>query len=421
MADEMDFFTDPRVLEAPKTYFDRMRARCPVAREEYHGSVMVTGYDAAMDVLTRKGDTFSSVVSTLGPLPPLPFQPEGDDIREQLDAHRDELPWSAHLVCFDGQKHGAHRALITGLLTYKRLKQNEGYLQDLADRLIDGFAQRGHCDAVAEYAHATTTYAISDLMGIPEEDRAALLELIGAPPSQMEGDAAHKIGADPLIFLKERFDGYIRSRVGKEGSDLLSELANSRFKDGSAVDEDMASTLARFTYGAGQDTTSRLIAMAIRYLGEDQSLQQRLRAEPQRIADFLEEVLRSEGPVKMVYRLAQTSTEVGDVPIPAGTVLSVSLSGANADPAHFANPAQFDIDRPGVRDHLAFSRGSHGCPGAPLARIEARVAIERMLARFSDIRISQEHHGPSDDRTYRYEPTYSFRSLADLHIEFDLA
>jgi cytochrome P450 len=415
---EPDFYTDPKVIDDPKGYFDRMRGRCPVAKEDYHGSVMVTGFDEAMEVFTDKDDTFSATGGVLGPVVPLPFKAEGDDIRPQLDAHRDEMPWGAHLVCFDGKKHADHRMLLTSLLTYKRLKQNEAYLNTLTDGLIDRFIGKGACNIVTEYAHATSTYAISDLMGIPEADRAKLLDLLGVPPSQVGGDAAHRVGPDPLIFLKEQFDGYFHERRQNPGTDLMSELANSRFKDGSKPDMDMLSLLARFLFGAGQDTTSRLIAMAVRVLGDMPALQARLRNEPNRIPDFLEETLRFDGPVKMVYRLAQKSTQIGGVDVPAGTMVALSLTGASNDPRHFEKPEEFNIDRPRLREHMGFSKGVHACLGAPLARLEARVAVERLLKRTSDIRICEKHHGPAGARNYRFEPTFSFRSLSDLHIEF---
>ena len=119
---------------------------------------------------------------------------------------------------------------------------------------------------------------------------------------------------------------------------------------------EMLSRLARFLFGAGQDTTSHLISMAIRILGEDSDLQQRLRQEPGRIADFLEEVLRYDGPVKMAYRLALHSTAVGGVEVPAGTIVALSLAGASNDPRHFEKPGEFDIDRKRLRDHLASAR-----------------------------------------------------------------
>jgi cytochrome P450 len=419
MADKLpDFFTDPEVIQDPRSYFDRLRSESPVSWEPYHDSLMVTGFDEAMAVLNSTDGTFSAAVTVLGPVPPLPFKPEGHDIRAQLEAVRDELPWSAHLNAFDGAKHAEYRALLGALLTYKRLAANEAYLEGLVDRLIDGFIGDGRCNAASDYAHAAATYAISDLMGIPVGDRAELVELLGVPPSQIEGEAVHRVGRDPLVFLKERFDGYLHERQTSPGTDLLSELVHSRLKDGSTPDFDVLSDLARFAFGAGQDTTSRLVAQAIRILGEDRELQARLRAEPDRIANFLEEVLRYDPPVKAVYRLAVVDTRIGAVEVPAGTVVTICLTAGNNDPRHFEQPAKFDIDRANARDHMAFSRGPHFCLGAPLGRLEARVAITRLLARLADIRISEEHHGPPGARRYRYEPTYSFRSLSDLHIEF---
>ena len=413
-----DFFNDPGVIADPRSYFELMRGQGPVIREPYHGTLIVTGFDAALEVLNDKSGVFSNACSVVGPIPGLPFEPHGSDIRDQLEPHRAHLPWADHLVCMDGERHQKHRLLLGGLLTYKRLKQNEEYLHHLADGLIDGFVEAGRCAVVPQYAHAVTTYAISDLMGIPEDDRAELLELIGAPPSQIAGDAVHKIGPDPLIFMKPRFDGYLRDRLEHPRGDLMSDLVRASFKDGSRPDFDVVSGLARFLFGAGQDTTSRLIAMAILILGEDLELQHVLRSEPGRVGDFIEEVLRYDGPVKVAYRLALADTEVDGVAVPAGTILTVCYNAASHDPTHFAHPECFDIDRPHVRDHMGFGRGLHGCLGAPLGRMESRIAIERLLARVGDIRISEQHHGPAGNRRYRFEPTYTFRSLAELHIEF---
>ncbi len=413
-----DFFSDLDVIADSRSYFDLMRSTAPVMREPYHNTLMVTGFAEVLEILNDKSGTFSNACSVVGPMPGLPFEAAPHDIREQLESHRGTMPWADHLVCMDGQRHFEHRMLVGSLLTYKRLKQNEDYLNSLVDRLIDGFIAKGKCAVVPEYAHATTVYAISDLMGIPEGDRAELLELIGAPPSQIDGDAAHKVGPDPLIFMKPRFDQYLRERLDSPRGDLMSELVQMKFKDGSSPDFDALSNLARFVFGAGQDTTSRLIAMAILILGEDPALQQRLQREPERIPDFIEEVLRYDAPVKVAYRLAVVDTRVGDVEVPAGTLLTICYNAASNDPAHFEHPEKFDIDRPHVRDHMGFGRGVHGCLGAPLGRMESRIAIERLLARLKDIRISEEHHGPPGARRYRFEPTYTFRSLAELDIEF---
>jgi len=413
-----DFFSDPGVIADPRSYFDLMRSQGPILREGFQNTMMVTGFDEALEILNDKTGVFSNACSVVGPIPGLPFSPKGSDIRDQVQAHRGAMPWSDHLVCMDGKRHQELRTLMGGLLTYKRLKQNEAYLNTLADRLIDGFVGTGRCAVVPEYAHATTIYAISDLMGIPEGDRAELLELIGAPPSQVDGDAIHKTGPDPLVFMKPRFDEYLQDRLKTPRGDLMSDLVHATFKDGSRPAFDVVSGLARFLFGAGQDTTSRLIAMAILMLGEDPQLQRRLHDEPGRIPDFIEEVLRYDAPVKVAYRLALTDTLVGGVEVRAGTILTVCYNAASNDPAHFEHPERFDIDRPHVRDHMGFGRGFHGCLGAPLGRMESRIAIERLLARVKEIRISEDRHGPPETRDYRFEPTYTFRSLAELHIEF---
>jgi cytochrome P450 len=420
MSDELpDFFADPRVVADPVRYFNQARAKCPVMHEAHQGTLMVTGYDAVVDVLGRRDGTFSSCNSVGGPIPPLPFKPEGEDIREQLEAHRDQLPWSAHVVSFDGEKHAVYRALLTRPLTFPRIQQNEAYVRQLVDRVIDKFIGSGRCDIVSDFARPTATYAISDLMGIPEHHRAELLALIGAPPTSIDGDPSHSSAPDPLEFLEERyFNDYIRERRATPTQDLMSELAQGRFKDGRVPEIAELSRLACFLFGAGQDTTSRLIGMTTLILAENPELQQRVRADRKRIPDLLEETLRFDGPVKLIYRLATKATTVGGVKVAAGTVVSIGLPGANHDPNHFEDPETFNIDRPRVRDNLAFSRGTHACPGAPLARMEARVAIDRMLERLADIRISEEQHGPAHARRFRFAPTYAFRSLADLHVEF---
>jgi cytochrome P450 len=420
MADnEPDFYSDPTVIDNPRGYFDLMRAKGAVVVEPHHDTVMVTGYAEAMEVLNDAAGLFSNACSVVGPIPGLPFAPQGPSIREQLELHRADLPWADHLVCMDGQLHKKYRAVLGNLLTYKRLKQNETYLTELADRLIDRFVATGRCAIVPEYAHATTVYAISDLMGIPEADRAELLALLGAPPSQVSGDAVHKVGADPLVFMKPRFDGYLQDRLAHPRADLMSELVHAELKDGSQPNFNTLSGLARFLFGAGQDTTSRMIAMGVLILAETPELQDRLRADPGRIADFIEETARHDGPVKVVYRLCLQDTKIGDVVVCAGTIVTVCLAAASNDPAKFDHPEVFDIDRAGVRDHMGFGRGAHGCIGAPLGRMEARIAITRLLARTANLRISDEHHGPADARRYRFEPTYTFRSLAELYVEFD--
>ena len=116
--------------------------------------------------------------------------------------------------------------------------------------------------------------------------------------------------------------------------------------------------------------------------------------------------------------MASTSTTVGEAEIPAGTTVMVLPGACNRDPRKFPRPNEFQTDRSNVREQIAFIRGGHSCPGAPLARAEGRISLERILDRMHDITISEDHHGPADNRRYEYEPTFIMRGLSELHITF---
>ena len=154
-------------------------------------------------------------------------------------------------------------------------------------------------------------------------------------------------------------------------------------------------------------------------IGDRPDLQQRLRKDRSLIPNFVEECLRIEGPVKGDFRLAKRPTKVGGVDIPAGTFLYISNSAANRDARKFENPGELQIERGNARIHVAFGRGRHACPGAPLARAEAVVSLNRMFDRTSDIRISEKVHGLPGARRYSYLPTFILRGLTHINLEFD--
>ena len=192
----------------------------------------------------------------------------------------------------------------------------------------------------------------------------------------------------------------------------------TKFPDGSIPQVVDIVRIACFLFAAGQETTARLLATAFRQIAERPEVQQLLRENPDRIADFLEETLRIESPVKSDFRLARFDTKIGDIEVRAGSTVMLLLGAANRDPSHFDNPNEFRIDRPNARQHISFARGAHTCPGGLLARVEARITIERFLKHMSDIRISESEHGPAHARRFAYEPTFLLRGLKALHLEF---
>ncbi len=228
-------------------------------------------------------------------------------------------------------------------------------------------------------------------------------------------------GTSPWSSSTARFTDYVEDRRREPRDDVLTGLATATFPDGATPEVADVVRIAANLFAAGQETTVRLLATALQLLAEQPELQQLLRDDRDRIPNFVEESLRFESPVKGDFRLSRVPTTVGGVEIAAGSTVMVLNGAANRDPRQFEQPDEFRVDRVNARQHLAFGHGAHTCPGAPLARAEARISIERILERMNDIRISEAEHGPPDARRYKYAPTYILRGLQALHLEFTSA
>jgi cytochrome P450 len=212
---------------------------------------------------------------------------------------------------------------------------------------------------------------------------------------------------------------YIEDRRREPRGDVLTGLATATFPDGSTPGVIDVARIASNLFAAGQETTVRLLGTALQLIAEQPDLQQELRDHRERIPNFVEEVLRYESPIKGDFRLSRVPVTVGGVDLPAGTTVMVLNGAANRDPRRFEKPDELVIDRANARQHLSFGHGIHTCPGAPLARAEARVSIERLLDRWSNIRVSEAAHGPAGARRYEYVPTFILRGLRRLQLEFD--
>jgi len=169
--------------------------------------------------------------------------------------------------------------------------------------------------------------------------------------------------------------------------------------------------LASIFFAAGQETTARLLAAGMHVLAAQPALAADLRSNPSGIPNFVEECLRLEGPIKTTFRLALHDTKIGDVDVPAGTIVMGLIGAANRDPRIFEDPDRFDAKRSNARRNVAFGHGEHFCPGASLARAEAGISFERLLARLDDLQLV-------DPGALSYAPTFIIRGLNDLPLRF---
>jgi cytochrome P450 len=411
-----NFFTDQSLVPDPYPYFDHLRAKCPVLDQPHQGVLAVTGHEEALAVY--RDAAMSACVSVAGPFSGLPFAPTGDDIGELIEAHRDQIPMSEHIVTQDPPLHTRTRGLLSRLITPKRLSENEEFMWRLADQQLDVLVGRGCCEFLADYARPFTGLVVVDLLGIPMEDHEEFIAVFeGQVVGGVEDDSLTR-AHNPLEWLDEKFSAYIADRRQHPRGDVLTELSRAKYPDGATPEIIDVVRLATFLFAAGQETTTKLLSAALRVIAERPDLQQLLREDRDRIPAFLEETLRMESPVKSHFRMARKSTSIGDVKIPAGSTVMLLPGASNRDARKFKEPNEFRVDRPNVREHIAFGRGNHSCPGAPLARAEGRISLNRILDRMGDIRVNEAAHGSPDGRSYTYEPTWQMRGLTELHLEF---
>jgi len=415
---ERDFFTDRAVQLDPYPWLEDSRAKGRVRQLDGRGIIMVTGFSEAAQMLLD-GDNFSAVISAAGPTAPLPFVPKEGDISDQIIEHHHKFVGSETLLSYDGARHAASRSLLNSLFTPSRLRANEEYMRTLAERMVAELVAKRRVEAISSLATPYVTLVIADLLGVPEEDRAVIFDVVtsGPPPGSVDDADA---GAS-LVHMAEKvgqiFGGYIQDRRANPQNDVLTSLATTKYPNGSEPSVADMAMLAIFLFAAGQDTSAKLLGSAIRYLAETEAMQDTLRADPTQIPAFIEEMLRLEGSSKVTHRLARKDTQLGGEPVPAGSRVVASLAGANRDPERWEDPNEFKLGRPRIKEHLAFGRGAHTCIGAPLARAEVRVALEQLLAQTSRITLSEAEHGPAGARRLSYEPSYIIRGLEALHVE----
>ncbi len=414
--DQTDYFMDLSLVDDPFPYFEHLRSRGAVVPLPAHNVVAVVGFEEALAV-HLDSEHFSAVNAVIGPLPPIPFVPEGDDITAQIEEHRAQIPFGEDVLTLDPPRHTPLRTLMMRLFTPRRLKEMETSITRIGKDLLEEIAPAGTCDFVQAYARPFALLGIADLLGVPENERAEFRANDAAGTSRI-GAGENASVTNPLDFRRDKFVGYIAARRGGPANDILGDLANATYPDGSQPAIADVVRVASLLFGAGQDTTATLLGNALRIVADDPDLQQRLRHDHGLIPGFIEEVLRFNGPVKSTFRLARKPVTLAGVEIAPGTTVMITTAAANRDSAKFDDPGSFVPGRARGKEHLSFGRGIHTCPGASLARSQARISLELLLARFARIEIDPAIHGPPGERRFTYQPTYVFRTLTDLHLTF---
>ncbi|MFI5993674.1 cytochrome P450 [Streptomyces sp. NPDC051362] len=354
--------------ENPHPVYAELRALGPVHRvrlpppDAHHETWLVVGYEEARAALA--------------------------DPRLAKDAGKigitflDEELIGKYLLVADPPQHTRLRSLIAREFTPRRVAALAPRIQEITDELLDAMLPRGHADLVESFAYPLPLTVICELLGVPAPDRATFRAL--------SSEAVAPTSAESEYDAFVRLAGYLRDLIEDKRSagpadDLLSGLIRTTAEDGDRLSPEELRGMAFVLLVAGHETTVNLIAGAVHALLTHPDQLAALRADMTLLDATIEETLRYEGPVEnATFRYAAEPLDIGGTAMASGDAVMIGLTAADRDGTRYPAPDRFDIRRE-ARGHIAFGHGIHYCLGAPLARLEARVALGSLLERCPDL------------------------------------
>lgn len=398
---------DPDVIESPWAFFAALRHESPLYELPNKAYYLISRYDdvvsAAMDTQTYSSNLVAIMMhERFGEAPEL-LNIGG----ENMDA----------LATADPPAHTRQRRVSNRTFTRRRVAGMQADIRALANELLDPILSRGQCDWVAELAVPLPMTIIIRLLGLPLEDLPQLKRWSDLAISLLSGiNTAEELvqkGTETakMIEYLERQVSLARSQP-RDG--IIGDLIREAEADSEALSHQEIVSILPQLLTAGNETTTSLISSAVMLMLRTPGMQQQLRDHPERIDAFIEEVLRLETPLLGHFRLVKRDTRVGGSVLPAGSRVMLLWASANRDESAFASPDQIDLDRSRQHVHTAFGYGLHLCIGAALARMEARIALETLLARTRRISLA-----PGND--FRHVPSLMVRGLERLLLDVEPA
>ena len=361
----------PETFDSPHEEYARLRSQCPVARsEQWNGFWALTRYDDVVSVLSDPATYITSVqnvvprVAFTGRRPPLHLDPPA---------------------------HTPYRRALNPLFTEARMKALEPAIREYTRATLGRLVARGECDIVEDFSMHMPVYAFTRFLNITD-DVSRELEAVAKIYNRAVQSADDENVKATSLALYDIARALILKRKEEPldpAIDPTTALLQARDQEGNALPDDMILGTIRQVLVVGIIAPSVTIGSFVVHLCRDQELQQRLRAEPELVPAAIEELLRLYTPYRGFARTANKDVEINGTAIAAGEPIALLYASANRDEDVFENASTFDLDR--VRkDHLAFGRGPHQCVGAPMARLELRVAIEELLAITSSFELAGE-------------------------------
>ena len=390
---------DQKVLADPYPLYRAVREAAPVAWDPYLSCWVVTGYDEALVVLKEFSADRTPTPEFMTRLGLGEIGPLADVMCRQM-------------LFLDAPAHTHMRKLCASAFTPRRVERLRRHIEEIADELIDAALPQGCIDVVGDFAERLPAIVTAHLLGMPREDHVQL-KAWSTDFAQMLGNFQHNPGGVVRVLKSlDEMTRYFRSAIREDRRRLDDGLVRSLVEaevDGARLTEDEVIANVIVTMVGGQETTTNLIGNGLLTLLRHPDQLIELRDTPEIADTAIEELLRYETPSQHTGRICRTDTVLGGQTIPAGAPVLAVMAAANRDPARFANPDRLDLTRADNR-HLAFGWAAHFCFGAPLARMEARIAFQALLRRLPDLALTD--HPPV------WRDNLGLRGLTALPVTF---
>jgi cytochrome P450 len=382
----IDKFADDSTFQNPYAYYEMLRKEAPTFFSETLRAYVITRFEEARAVV-QDDDLYSSSPPTDGTGPMAGFASEYFSM--YLDAG---LPTRIATVTSDGETHLRYRGMLQPFFSPESCRRLEPSIRSIVDRLIDRFAPSGAVDIYRDFCLLVPLYVICEMLGLPETE-VSLMQRAGNASTDLAGgtiltDADRRDRHATLIEFFLFFRKHIHECRKKRTDTLLDHLIHAKTRQGDYLTEqELLSLAATLNVGGNETTTNGLGNMMLRLLMKE-GMEARLRANRADIDAFIEESLRLESPVSALIRWSTRETEIGGHRIPKGACIHVRIPAVNRDAAKFPDPTELELHRKALRSHMAFGLGIHYCVGSPLARLELKIAMNRILDRLENLKLS---------------------------------
>lgn len=399
---------DPQFRKDPYPFYARAQREAPVCQSPLFGFWIVTRHEDVVAVL-KNPELFSSL-PTMDP--PVPYPPEVEAVLKE------GYPLVPGMFNNDPPAHTRVRNLFTQAFTPRRVAQLEPRIRSIAHQLVDDFVKEGQADLIKRFAYKLPLQVICELLGIPQQDGEQCkawhddwIKLAITLGLSLEEKVAC---ARSIVEYQRYYAALLAKRKADPRDDLTTAMVQAR------LDGEQPFTTAEMVWqmmvllSGGHETTTYLISSMLYLLLQHPEQWKALDSDPSLIEAAVEETLRFEPPFPAMARITTAPTELGGVPIPKGARVHVFNAAANRDQEVWKHPDRYDICRDDPQRHLAFGFGVHYCIGAPLARMEGRIALEVLRQRLPGLRLCEGY-------VPEYAPSFFFRGLRDLPLQWNIA